>query len=214
MRLRLLRLLLILTCVPGVPPGRAADLPINQQPLYGGVEKTEKQKQADAKFIASIEALGVTHEEGARRVVLNAWRYLASGNLVAAMTRFNQAWMLDPQSGEPYHGFAVVLAMRNAPAAEVERYFQMALAQPRDTVSSHVDYARYLDMQHRYQESLAQSREALAASPTAHNARAQIAYVYANQNDLPQACRCAREAQANGDELEIDFLASVCSGQP
>lgn len=191
-------------------PAGAEPLPVNQRPMYGGIEKTEAMKKADAEFIAKIESMGVTREEGAERVINNAWVYFFRRDLPGAMSRFNQAWLLDPENGDAYHGFAVVMAERGDPAAEVEKYFRMATAKPKVGPTAFVDYARFLSIQGRFDESLVHGKKALEISSTARNARSQISYAYMSKHDVANACAWAKAAKANGDALDPGYFEAAC----
>ena len=50
----------------------SASLPLNQTPMYGGVEKTQQMKEADASLVASIEKSGYSRESGAKEAVRSA----------------------------------------------------------------------------------------------------------------------------------------------
>ena len=203
-------LAVLISALMGIVPVRAEPLPVNQRPMYGGVEKTPAMNQADAAFIAEVLGKGYTREAGSDLSVKNGWEYFFKGDLAHAMARFNQAWLLDPENGKAYHGFAVVMAQRGDPPAEAETYFRLAISKVRSEAAAHVDYARFLSLQGRFDESLDQGRQALKMQPTARNARAQIAYATLSKRDPVAACVWARQAKENGDDLEAGFLESVC----
>ncbi len=96
----------------------AQSLPINQLPMYGEREKTVEMKNADAELIAAVEKLGLTRPEAAKRAIQTGWSYWEKRDLATAMLRFNQAWLLDPENGNAYHGFALVTSdRRGAPVS-------------------------------------------------------------------------------------------------
>ena len=195
----------------GAGSAYAQALPPNQLPMYGGVKKTDEMKKADAALIAAIEKEGLSKEEGARRIVRAAWGYFAKRDLATAMMRFNQAWLLDGESGDPYHGFALVSSIRGAAPADVETLFRTAISKNKVAVNAFVDYGRFLWLQKRLDESMAQLREALARSNTAFNARSNMAFVYYMKGDVANACEWARAARENKDQLEPGFLEDMCS---
>lgn len=202
-----------LLCLVFAGSGEAQEsLPVNQQPMYGGVEKTEAMKEADEQFLSRVAGMGYTREAGSRKSVDLGWRYLFDGDATSAMTRFNQAWLQNPENGDAYHGFAVVTAQRGGPPEEVEKYFKLAAAKPGVGATALVDYARFLNMLGRHDEAIAQGRNALAVSPAARNARIQISYAYISLEDAAQACDWGRQARDNGDHIEPpDYLATVCN---
>ncbi|HUW50850.1 MAG TPA: hypothetical protein VMV75_07515 [Sulfuricella sp.] len=188
----------------------ADSLPINQLPMYGEREKTVEMKNADATFIASIEKQGLSRQEGAKQVVQSGWSYWAKRDLATAMSRFNQAWLLDPENGNAYHGFALVVSVRGGTPSEVEHLFQLATSKPNVDPVAFVDYGRFLWTQKQLEKSLAQLNKALQLSPTARNARSNISFVHYLKGDAASACNWAKDAQKNGDELEKGFLEDMC----
>jgi tetratricopeptide (TPR) repeat protein len=197
--------------VLALAPVVAEPLPIDQQPMYGGVERADALKQREAvDFVAQIDRTGEPHAQAARRIANNAWADFLSGDVAFAMTRFNQAWLLDPENGDVYHGFAVMTAQRGGAPAEAERFFKLAISKPKVSPTTYVDYAHLLTLQGRFDESLAQAQKALALSPTARNARSQISYAYMSKHDQAKACEWARKAHENGDALQKGYLEGVC----
>jgi len=189
----------------------AEPLPINQVPMYGEREKTEDMKRADAALISGVEQQGLSRDEGAKQAVRSGWSYWAKQDYVTAIKRFNQAWLLDPENGNAYHGFALITSMRNGSPDEVERFFKLAVSKTKVDATAFVDYGRFLWTQKRLEASLAQLNKSLQLSPTAHNARANISFVHFLKGDFGSACTWARDAAKNGDVLESGYLEDMCS---
>lgn len=194
----------------------ADSLPINQLPMYGEREKTEAMKKADAALIASVEKQGRSREEGAKQAVQSGWSSWAKRDSATAMARFNQAWLLDPENGNAYHGFALITSVRGGSSSEVERLFQLALSKSNVDPEAFVDYGRFLRTQKQLEKSLVQLNKALELSSTAYNARSNISFVHYLKGDFSSACTWAKDAQKNGDELEKGYLEDVCgrAGKP
>jgi Tfp pilus assembly protein PilF len=184
--------------------------PINQLPMYGERVKTAEIKSADAAFIASIEKKGLSRQEGAKQVIQSGWSSWAKRDLATAMSRFNQAWLLDPENGNAYHGFALVTSVRGGTPSEVERLFQLAVSKPNVDAEALVDYGRFLWTQKQLEKSMVQLNKALQLSPAARNARSNISFVHYLKGDAGNACTWAKDAQKNGDELEKGFLEDMC----
>lgn len=188
----------------------ADSLPINQLPMYGERVKTAEMKSADTTFVASIEAKGLSRQEGAKQVIQSGWSYWAKRDLATAMSRFNQAWLLDPENGNAYHGFALVTSVRGATPGEVERLFQLAVTKANVDPVAFVDYGRFLWTQKQLEKSMVQLNKALQLSPKVRNARSNISFVHYLKGDAGNACTWAKDAQKNGDELEKGFLEDMC----
>jgi Tfp pilus assembly protein PilF len=203
------RVLIVLFLVIGTT-ALYADLQTNEMPMYGGVRKTEQQKKADDVFIADILKAGYSRESGSRAVVQRGWAAFEKHDYRTAMNRFNQAWLLDPENGDVYHGFALVVHQRDNSFSEAEKYLRMALSKPKVGTNAFVDYGRFLWLQKRYDESLVQLRKALEKSPKAYNASSNISFVYYKKGDFVQACRWAKIAKENNDQLEPGYLEDMC----
>lgn len=188
----------------------ADPLPVNQLPMFGGREKTAEMKSADAAFVASIEKQGISREEGAKQVIQSGWSYWAKRDFATAMARFNQAWLLDPENGNVYHGFALVTSVRGGPPSEVDCLFLVAISKTKVDFMAFVDYGRFLWTQKQYEKSLVQLDKALQLSSTARNARSNISFVHYLKADFGSACEWAKAAEKNGDELEKGFLEDMC----
>lgn len=188
----------------------ATAYPINEMPMYGNLPKTKEMRAADAKFIRDIERSGYTRQDAAKRAINRGWSFLQNKDYPNAMHRFNQAWLLDPQNGNAYHGFALVLCHRDNAPDEAEQFFRLAISKPNTSINTYVDYGRFLWVKKRYNESLAMLNQTLKKSPTAHNARAHISHVYYLQGDYKMACQWAQAARANNDDLEPGYLDDMC----
>lgn len=89
-------------------PTKRAD---NGLPMYGGpdVVKTPFQLESDEKFIQSAIQGAGSREKACRDVLGWGWEFFNKGDVMTAMKRFNQAWLLDPKNPEVYKGFSAVL---------------------------------------------------------------------------------------------------------
>jgi hypothetical protein len=103
----------------------AADYPINELPMYGLREKTAAQQRADKEYIRIMTKGGRSRKEAAEVAAKNAWNVFYSGDKAAAIRRFNQAWLLDPDNQLALWGFAVTSIDRGDWDAAL-RYYRMA----------------------------------------------------------------------------------------
>lgn len=184
--------------------------PTNLQPMYGESPKSTAQQDADSKFISNILSKGYTRQSGAIALVASGLKKFRSEDLITAMKRFNQAWLLDPDNSDVYLGFAILQAEQNAPAAEVDRLFKISLSKSNVIPSTYVDYGRFLYLQERYNDSIDILNTALDLDPKVKNARSHISFVHYLMKDYSNACKWALEAEKNQDELEDGYLKSMC----
>lgn len=85
--------------------------PVDQFPMYGGQDRAAEAslRAADEKLIQDTSRHYGSREKAGAAFVASGFAYYARDDLVNAMRRFNQAWLLDPSNPEVYFGFAVVL---------------------------------------------------------------------------------------------------------
>jgi Tfp pilus assembly protein PilF len=183
---------------------------INEMPMYGGGNKAVQLKKADEAFITDMMKAGYSRESGSQVTVQKGWDAFEKQNYAIAMKRFNQAWLLDPENGDVYHGFALVVYERDKSPSEAEKYFIMAFTKAKVNANAYVDYGRFLMLQKRYDESLIQLQKAFEKSPKAHNVCANMSFVFYKMNDFVQSCKWAKAAKLNNDLLESSYLEEIC----
>ena len=115
---QVLHLLLLLFSASSFVPGvsaQALSKRIDNVPMYGQPElqRPEEFKLQDEKFIAEAVAGMKTREEASNAWWAQAEEFLSRRNYDLAMRRYNQAWLLNPNSFKPYWGFARVLLEHN-----------------------------------------------------------------------------------------------------
>src|ERR1700742_2941203 len=110
MKLRAIPLVLALAAAVWPIPVRAADIPRDEQPMYGGIAPTTPQKQIDDAYVARAVKLAGSRPKGSDMSARLGFEYLQNRHDPAtAMKRFNQAWLVDPDNGAAFHGMALAL---------------------------------------------------------------------------------------------------------
>ena len=107
------------------------------RPMYGEAEKDERFKKADDDFRKDmLDRFGSV--DGAVNDLLDqAWALFFKNDLVTAMIRFNQAWLLNPEFPDSYFGFAALLEMKGE-SAEAIRFYTVANEKDRDNARSYI----------------------------------------------------------------------------
>lgn len=182
-------------------------LPMNERPMHGGFEKSERQKKVDQEFIENATTKrGRTRDEVSKEVSMLGGEYLRRGDVSTAMKRFNQAWLLNPRNGETYWGFAIIVDTRDRNVVEAEKFFAKAVALlPNDPVLR-VDYGRLLGKVKKSDESTRQFLKALELDPKARDANAGLASNYFLQLDLERAKKHAKIAFERGEGKGFNVL--------
>ena len=96
-------------------------------PTWKGITKTEEQIAADKKLVEEAKKLANGDLKAAADQALElGWRSVMEGAPEMAIRRLNQAWLMDPENGLIYWGFAIATHMRNDELADVTIWFDEA----------------------------------------------------------------------------------------
>jgi len=101
--------------------------PDNKKPMYGEVAKSDEYKQIDKDFIDFCITQYGSAENAAKAHINFAWHYIHTDDLVTAMKRFNQAWLLNPDLSDSYFGFSLLLNMQKNNTTDAERFYNMGI---------------------------------------------------------------------------------------
>ena len=114
------------------------NIPHNQKyghiPMYGQpeIQRSPEMQKADQEFIERASAgFGGDRETACIAWIAAGEDYRMKGNLHYAMLRYNQAWLLDPDSHYPYHGFGQIMLMQRRVDDSI-KYFEKAKQLVRD----------------------------------------------------------------------------------
>jgi hypothetical protein len=130
---------------PGVQvTKRTFKAPVNEQPFFGFVEKTDAQRAADEKFVKDLVQAAGSREKALDEVTKRGWRALATGKYNEAALRFNQAYLVAPEQSVVYHGLAVIAQIRFNDLDFAEELFRIAGKQPNPLKVLNADYGRVL----------------------------------------------------------------------
>jgi Flp pilus assembly protein TadD len=91
-------------------------------PEYGKVTKTKEQIAADQELIQAELKQEGTHRKASDHLIRLGFNNLYSGDLRAAMYRFNQAWLLDPQNANVYWGYGAIYLTFNDTNEALKQY--------------------------------------------------------------------------------------------
>ena len=107
-------------------PSCSAEFPANELPMYGHLQKTGHQQQADKEYIKTMTKDGRSPEAAADYVARVGWSAFNQGDRSLAIKRFNQAWLLNPKNQFALWGFAAI-CMDRGQVEEAVRYYRMAI---------------------------------------------------------------------------------------
>jgi Tfp pilus assembly protein PilF len=164
--------------------------PNNEIPMYGGGGPYPPDvAAANEEFLAAIAQRGLTRPQGSDNMVQLGWRYyFERQDVTTAMKRFNQAWLLDPDNGDAFDGFAVLIMARDHDAAQADSLFQQGLAKPRQSPGIYLDYGRFLLTVNRPVDAVAPLRHAVAVPDMGPDAQALLTLALYQSGDMAAAC--------------------------
>lgn len=76
---------------------------------YGYIEKSQELKSLDDKFIRDAIIQFSSKDSACKVYSKIGWQYFYKGDILTAMERFNQAWLLDSTNALEYFGFSAIL---------------------------------------------------------------------------------------------------------
>ena len=118
--------------------------PDNTKPMFGEVPKTKEHIEIDQQFIEECLSQFGTIDSSIKSTLDNAWSYFYHNDLITAMKRFNQVWLLDPEYPDSYFGFAALLEMQNN-QTEAERFYKLANEKDKSGLRAEINYQRIAD---------------------------------------------------------------------
>ncbi|MFN0044788.1 MAG: tetratricopeptide repeat protein [Alphaproteobacteria bacterium] len=189
--------------------------PSNEQPMYGGVARTPAEQESDRKYIvdATVQASRALASD---KVADLGFRDFFKGDLTAAIMRFNQAYLLEPENGDAYHGMAMVVYDRDDNQALAEQMFKIAIAKANTSIGAWADYGRLLLLAKRAREAvaildagLARPRAGNSNPEGAANARALLALASADLGQFPRACREAKAVPPLAQKELLDGVSRI-----
>lgn len=98
---------------------------INILPMYGEVTKCKEQLESDKEFLAEMDRFFPKRRDAMQDRIKSGWKYFYENDFETSMKRFNQAWLLSPESYEIYWGFGNIIAIKGKPK-DALKYFDMA----------------------------------------------------------------------------------------
>lgn len=184
-------------------PSAALAVPLNEQPMYGNQPKTPEMRAADDQFIANAAKLGFNRVQASDKSVQLGWQYFFQRHDIAtAMKRFNQAWIADPDNGDAFHGFAILVMERDHDADQADALFQQGIAKPRQAPGIWLDYGRFLLSANKPAAAVSALRKAVTFSGMGPDAQALLTLALYQSGDVTGACS-EREKVRDGAQQSL-----------
>lgn len=181
--------LLCITFLLGMVGMSVAAPPLNEQPMYGNQPRTPEMLAADEALIAAAPKYGYTRPQASDHSVQLGWQYFFQKHDIAtAMKRFNQAWLLDPDNGDSFHGFAILVMERDHDEKAADALFRQGIAKPRQSPGIWLDYGRFLVRTKRPADAIPPLRKAVSFPDMGPDAEALLTMALFENGDAAAAC--------------------------
>lgn len=189
----------------------APTTPTNELPMYGGVTPSSAQKAVNDKFVDDAIKLKGTSQAASDEAVKQGFDYLVkSHDPKMAMTRFNQAYLLDADNGADYQGMAITLLVRSPNAgAQAEILFKRGIDSKRVNPDVFADYGRFLLMQKRPAEAIPVLEKGVALAPDYSETNSLLASAYYDNNQKALACPLAKRWQSAAQRTVAQGLTTI-----
>jgi len=196
MKKNILLIMCLLFCY-SIYSGCSKQIPLNEQPMYGGEAPTAEEQKIHDQFIKEAIADSGSREAAIRSMLDLAHKHYHKGELDIAMRRFNQAWLLDQKNYDVYFGFARILDKNNKLKDAINMYSKAIKIDSKRIDAWH---NRALDYYHvgKYGEAISDLTNAVKITPNDAKLYHDRASCYIRTNELDRAISDFSKA------LEID----------
>ena len=162
---------------------------INEIPEYGHQPKSAEMEKADQKFLAIAQK----YPDAANQMLQKGWAFVQRGDLISAVKRFNQAWLIDSTRWEIYWGFAVTEGKQEKFESS-KHYYEKALSLGGDTKILNPEYAivlREIAKNENNNEKLTEADILFKSEIEAGNEKAACIYAYQlfRENKKDEVCQ-------------------------
>lgn len=193
----------------GGPVAQDAEVPVPERPMYGTAARDSDLVQADERMLQAAIDRGHTREKVFADAIRGGWMAYRAGELGLAMRRFNQAWLLNPENGNVFWGFAVTVEARDGDLERAAGFLARARTLLPDDPDLLVDSGRLMGRMGRIDESIDFFTQALALQPDVATADQGLAISYARKGDFRRALRHAERALERGETLPEPFMEEL-----
>jgi tetratricopeptide (TPR) repeat protein len=193
------------------------DVDINTLPLFGGFEKSEAQKITDNLFLADCQKEFESKNHAAEFFSKIAWQYLEEGDKLKAISRFNYAFLLNPEFADIYWGLGVI-EYQNRKFSHAISLFIKGLEKDPENITLMLDLATvYIQMATENKNSLYEINQAknwinqaLNIQPSFVNAYLQLTVTHIIENNLDLAWESFHKAVVlNPTDVNLQILTEL-----
>jgi tetratricopeptide (TPR) repeat protein len=180
--------------------------------MYGNVEKTPELKRADEKLFSDVLKTGVSRKKAAEKLANRGWEALKKEDPRTAIKRFNQSWLLDPNNGKAYWGFAIILDVRDKDTSGATEMFERARKlRPKDPRLLS-DYGSFLENNGRQKKAIEVLRSAISINEKTPSAYVGLVKSYLALKDAKTALHYAQLGKKFGAPIDDRLISDLKTG--
>ncbi len=192
-------------------------------PMMGGGQKSEEEARADKRFVELAVKGSGSRELAALQLTQMGWDAYRTQNFKLALSRFNQAWLIDPNNGESYWAFGLMNGLEERTADTIgllKKAVELVPESPKKA-RLYCDLAYAYSIQGDpvepaaareviYSQAEACYRQAEALDPNLALAQSQWAMLQFKREKFRDAWeRAARARTLGGEGLDPEFVKVV-----
>lgn len=210
-------LVICMAMLPYAGAVSAKDYPLDEQPMYGGVDLKSGQVEPDKEILTACMKLtgGRTFSATVSDACMTlGFKAFFNGDYRRAMLFFNNGWALRQDNGSAYHGFALVLIERDKNDTEAEKMFQKAVSSKLVTPGANMDYGRFLILRERYADAVPVLEAGMArAAYGKEDFQFALLAAYQELQQYAKACPLARESVGQFKDERRQLVQEFIDGE-
>ncbi len=224
-------LFLAVAAIPAYGASQPDTVRVDNLPMYGqpDIKRPDHLKQLDEHFIVNATKAFGSREKASLNWYGQGEEFMNRGNADMAMRRYNQSWLLNPESFLPYWGFGrALLARKDCEGAirQFARARELVKAEPRKMAllsDSGVAYGYCATITPPWQPELRKKHyenanrlfdESTRLDPAHAVAWYRWSQVLLQQGRAQEAWEKVRRAQSGGYPVPDDYLARLRKRMP
>jgi len=190
-------------------------------PEYGHVSKTAGQKEADKELIETSLRQDTTPRKASDHLIRLGFNYLYRGDLVTAMYRFNQAYLLDATNDNIYWGYGAIYLTFNDVSEALKQYDNGLKSNPSnsniltDKATAYMSLFQQKNQKADLYKSIELFNQSYKIDSTNQNTLFKLSAAYFYQKDCTNAWKFYNECMKLGGQPitqeYTDALKKMCS---
>jgi Flp pilus assembly protein TadD len=156
---------------------------------------------------------GVSRKKAAEKLANRGWGALKKEDPRTAIKRFNQSWLLDPNNGNAYWGFAIILDVRDKNTSGATEMFERAHELQPKNPRLLSDYGSFLEKNGRPKKAIEVLRRAISINEKTPSAYEALVKSYLALKDAKMGLRYAQLGKKFGAPINDRLISDLKTGK-